>query len=109
MKYLKIKKNSDFQRLFKKGKKVFSPYLTLIYFPSDKLSMGIAVSKKHGKAVTRNRIKRLVRAAFSECSTRLLRNYSIIVLPRISEEYSFDKMKDGFNICFKKVNSCEKA
>ena len=71
--------------------------------------MGIAVSKKHGKAVTRNRIKRLVRAAFSECYEKLLRNYSIIVLPRIAEEYSFDKMKDGFNICFKKVNACEKG
>lgn len=71
--------------------------------------MGIAVSKKHGKAVTRNRIKRLVRAAFSECSGKLLRNYSIIVMPRISDEYSFDKMKDGFNICFKKVNMCEKG
>ena len=109
MKYLKIKKNSDFQKLFKKGKKAFSPYLTLIYFPSDSLSMGIAVSKKHGNAVTRNRIKRLVRAAFSDCCGNLLRNYSIIVLPRIEKEYSYDKMKDGFNICFKKVNSCEKS
>ena len=109
MKYLKIKKNSDFQKLFKKGKKVFSPYLTLIYFPSDKLSMGIAVSKKHGKAVTRNRIKRLVREAFKSCCDRLQRNYSIIVLPRIAEEYSYDNMKNGFNICFKKVNLCEKS
>ena len=109
MKYLKIKKNSDFQKLFKKGKKAFSPYLTLIYFPSDRLSMGIAVSKKHGNAVTRNRIKRLVRSAFSDCCERLERNYSIIVLPKIAEEYSYEKMKDGFNICFKKVNSCEKS
>ena len=109
MKYLKIKKNSDFQKLFKKGKKVFSPYLTLIYFPSYSLSMGIAVSKKHGKAVTRNRIKRLVRAAFSDCCDSLLKNYSIIVLPRIAEEYSYDKIKEGFNICFKKVNACEKS
>ena len=109
MKYLKIKKNSDFQRLFKKGKKVFSPYLTLIYYPSENLSMGIAVSKKHGKAVKRNRIKRLVRSAFSDCADKLLKSYSIIVLPRIAEEYSFDKMKEGFNICFKKVNACEKS
>ncbi|MCH5142827.1 MAG: ribonuclease P protein component [Clostridiales bacterium] len=109
MKYLKIKKNSDFQKLFKKGKKAFSPYLTLIYFPSDKLSMGIAISKKHGKAVTRNAIKRLVREAFKDSCDKLQHNYSIIVLPRIAEEYSYHKMKDGFNICFKKVNLCEKS
>lgn len=71
--------------------------------------MGIAVSKKHGKAVTRNRIKRLVRSAFADSCERLERNYSIIVLPRIADEYSYDKMKDGFYICFKKVNSCEKS
>ena len=88
---------------------MFSPYLTLIYFPSDSLSMGIAVSKKHGKAVKRNKIKRLVRAAFSDCCDNLSGNFSIIVLPRISDEYSYEKMKDGFNICFKKVNACEKS
>ena len=109
MKYLKIKKNSDFQRLFKKGKKAFSPYLTLIYFPSDKLSMGIAVSKKHGKAVVRNRVKRIVRAAFSNCLYNLSGNYSIIVMPRVAEEYSYEKIRDGLNICFKKVNACEKG
>lgn len=109
MKYLRIKKNSDFQRLFKRGKKVFSPYLTLIYFPSDELSMGIALSKKHGKAVKRNRIKRIVRAAFSECCAKLSGNFSIIVLPKILEEYSYERMKEGLLTCFKKVNSCEKG
>lgn len=109
MKYLKIKKNSDFQKLFKKGKKVFSPYLTLIYFPSDKLSMGIAVSKKYGNAVKRNRIKRLVRAAFSDSCGILKDNYSMIVLPRICEEYSYENMKSGFSVCFRKVNSCAKG
>ena len=80
----------------------------MIYFPSDKLSMGIAVSKKHGKAVTRNYIKRIVREAFAKNCGILEKKYSIIVLPRIMDEYSFRAVESGILTCFKKVNACER-
>jgi len=109
VKYLRIKKNEDFQKLFKRGKKVFSPYLTLMYFPSDKLSMGVAVSKKHGKAVKRNRIKRLLRAAFSQNVGVLKKNYSFILIPKVSEEYTYKAFCESIEKCFKKVNEWEKG
>ena len=109
MKYLRIKKNSDFQKLFNRGKRVFSPCLTLLYFPSDKLCMGIAVSKKHGKAVKRNRIKRLARAAFSATCSNLERNYNLIILPRVAEEYSYKSFEKSLLSCIKKVNECAKG
>ena len=80
MKYLRIKKNADFQKIFNKGKKVFSPNITLLYFSAPKLAMGVAVSKKHGNAVKRNRIKRLLRAAFAETSDVRLRGILLMVL-----------------------------
>ena len=83
MLYRRLKKNNDFQKLFKKGKRVFSPALTVIYTPdAQKTTMGIALSKKHGKAVVRNRVKRLIRAAFSNNFEKLNGNYSIVVLPK---------------------------
>ena len=103
MKYLRIKKSSDFQKLFNRGKKAFSPYISLIYFPSEKLSMGLAVSKKHGKAVKRNRIKRLLRVAFDHTSDMLKRNYSVILIPKVSEEYSLKNFEKSLKICFSKV------
>lgn len=109
MKYLRIKKNEDFQKLFKRGKKVFSPYLTLMYFASDKLSMGVAVSKKHGKAVKRNRIKRLLRAAFSQNVGVLKKNYSFILIPKVSEKYTYKTFCESIEKCFKKVNEWEKG
>ena len=109
MKYLRIKKNADFQKLFNKGKKVFSPNITLLYFPAKKLSMGVAVSKKHGKAVTRNRIKRLLRAAFSETSDALEKNYAVILIPKVGGEYTFEAFKKSLRVCFKKVNECGKT
>lgn len=95
--------------LFKRGKRVFSPALTLIYYPSAEIRMGIVVSKKFGNAVLRNRIKRLVRAAFSANCGLLLKNYSFLVLPKIAEEYSFGAFEKSMVTCFKKVNSCESS
>ncbi len=109
MKYLRIKKNADFQKLFKRGKKIFSPYITLIYFPSDKLCMGVAVSKKHGKAVKRNRIKRLLRAAFADNLHLLDKPCSVILVPKTEIEYSYDGFCRSLGICFKKVNECKKS
>ncbi|MBD5585661.1 MAG: ribonuclease P protein component [Clostridia bacterium] len=109
MKYLRIKKNVDFQKLFNKGKKVFSPNITLLYFPSDKLSMGVAVSKKHGKAVKRNRIKRLLRSAFANNCDILEKPYSFILVPKVAEEYSYNAFEKSLKICFKKVNGCREG
>lgn len=106
MEYLRIKKNVDFQKLFNKGKKMFSPNITLLYFPAKNLSMGVAVSKKHGKAVKRNRIKRLLREAFSRTLDKLDRPYSVIIIPKVAEEYSLEAFKKSLLICFKKVNEC---
>lgn len=105
MQYVRLKKNTDFQKLFKKGKRVFSPALTVIYIPNPTNTvMGIALSKKHGKAVVRNRIKRLVRAAFSNNKNKLNGNFSIVIMPRISEEYSYKNMENSLISCFKRMS-----
>ena len=109
MKYLRIKKNTDFQKLFNRGKRVFSPCITLLYFPSDTLSMGIAVSKKHGKATTRNRIKRLAREAFRNTCGQLENSYSVIILPKIADKYTYKDFEKSLLSCFKKVNTCAKS
>lgn len=109
MKYLRIKKNTQFQKIFSRGKKVFSPNISLLYFPSDKLRMAVAVSKKHGKAVKRNRIKRLLRASFSQKCDLLNKPCSVILVPKINGEYTFEAYCKSLEICFNKVNKCLKS
>ena len=89
MKYFRLKKQADFQRLFQKGKRAFSPSLTIIYRPSEKMTMGISVGKRHGKSVMRNRVKRLLREAFRATQPLILGTYNIILIPKVSEDYAY--------------------
>lgn len=102
MKYVRLKKNSDFQKLLKKGTRSFSRKLALCYLPSDKTRMGICVGKKHGKAHTRNRVKRLLREAFRAESPALNGTYSFLLLPKAEEEYSYRELRQCLHTIFKR-------
>lgn len=102
MNYLRLKKQSDFQKLFSKGKRAFSPSLTMIYFPSKKTRMGISVGKRHGKSVARNRIKRLLREAFRLTREEMKGNYSIVLIPKVKDEYSFRTFEKHLKCMIKK-------
>ncbi len=86
----RLKKQKDFNLVFNKGKKIYSSSLTLIYLKSEEFKFGICVSKKHGKAVLRNRIKRLIRAAFKSFSKNIKYNYYVVVLPKINKDNNYD-------------------
>lgn len=85
----RLKKQKDFDLVFNKGSRIYSKTLTLIYLKKDSLKFGISVSKKHGKAVLRNRIKRLLRAVFNNYFEKIHGNYYIILLPKRLEEYNY--------------------
>ncbi len=86
----RLKKQKDFSLVFNKGKKVYSNSLTLIYLKSEELKFGICVSKKHGKAVLRNRIKRLIRAAFKSFLKNINESYYIVILPKVNKDNNYD-------------------
>lgn len=93
MKYARLKKQADFQKLFNKGKRGFSPSLTVIYAPFKENRMGISIGKKHGKAHDRNRIKRLLREAFRAAQPEIKGKYSFVLVPKVREEYTLEKFK----------------
>lgn len=105
MRYTRLKKNTDFQKLFKRGKRVFSPHITLLYAPSRTQIMGIALSKKHGKAVRRNRIKRVIRAAYDNTVASLGCCYSVVVMPKADVEITYGMMERELLSCFKRMNA----
>ena len=87
---IRLKKQKDFDLVFSKGKRIYTNSLTLIYLKNNNFKFGISLSKKHGKAVLRNRIKRILRSIIRQSLDIIKDNYYIIVLPKVSDNYIFD-------------------
>ena len=85
----RLKREKDFDRVFKEGKRLFSGSITLVYLPSKELKVGFAVGKKHGGSVIRNRIKRLLRESFRSFSPEKMKNFFFVFIPKIKDEYDF--------------------
>ena len=86
---IKLKKQKDFDLVFNKGSRVYSKSLTLLFIKKDSLKIGISVSKKHGKAFLRNKIKRLIRASIVNFKDKFNDNYYVVIVPKVLEEYSY--------------------
>ena len=83
-KHQRIKKNKEFQRIFKKGKSFANRQFIVYVWKSDQpeFRLGLSVSKKVGNAVTRNRIKRYIRQAFLECKEDLMQTADYVIIAR---------------------------
>lgn len=84
-KEFRVKRNEDFQAIFKKGKSIanrqFVVY-TLIKEEQDYFRLGISVSKKLGNAVKRNYIKRCIRNFFQEYGGNIQPGNDYVVIAR---------------------------
>ncbi len=103
----RLKRSEDFDRVFKKGTRVFSGSITLVYFPADSLKAGFAVGKKHGGSVKRNRVKRLLRESFRSYLPRLKGGFFFVFVPKVKEEYSLKTFRTDMGYLFKKAGLFE--
>lgn len=89
MKITTITSNRDFQRIYRKGKSFVSPALVTyaLKTKNNNLRIGITTSKKVGKAVSRNRSRRLIRAAFTHLNADKSSSYDIIFVARTRTAY----------------------
>lgn len=95
----RIKKNDDFQLVFKKGKS-FANRQFVVYKlkreDSNHFRIGLSVSKKIGNAVCRNRIKRYIRQAFHEFETEIdSQNDYIIIARKPAANMDFHEVKSS--------------
>ena len=85
-KLISLKQNHLFGLAYKKGK-CFSCNTLAVYILKNrcadaKTMLGITVSKKRGKAVERNRAKRIIRAAFHTLYPQVKDGYIIVAVAR---------------------------
>lgn len=79
-----LKKNSDFRRLYGKGKSAAAPYL-VVYCRKNRLDhnrTGYTVSTKLGGAVVRNRVRRRLREIVRLNRGRLLPGWDVVLVAR---------------------------
>lgn len=94
-----LKKNSDFRRLYSRGKSVVNPYMVL-YCRRNNLGvnrLGYTVSTKLGHAVVRNRVRRRLREIYRLNSPSLKTGWDIVIVARSRcVEAKYAKMDSAF-------------
>ena len=81
-----LKKNYDFQNVYKTGKSYANKYLIMYVVEnhSDKNRLGISVSKKVGNSVIRHRVTRLIRESYRLHENIFNSGLDIVVIARNS-------------------------
>ena len=81
-----LKKNSDFQRVYKNGRSVANRYLVMYVLENqtNQNRIGISVSKKVGNSVIRHHITRLVRESYRLHEDMFNSGLDIVVIARVS-------------------------
>lgn len=100
----RIKKDKDFQAVFKKGKSYANRQFVVYVLKKENqhhFRIGLSVSKKLGNAVKRNEIKRYIRQTFLELEKNLsCENDYVIIARKPAAEMSFYEVKKSLiHVC----------
>lgn len=103
-----LKKNYEFKRLFSKGKFIYGDNIHIYFIITGKEynKFGIAVSKKNGKAVIRNHVKRLIREVYKIYEDNVKLGVDILIIinnKKEAKEINFYDIKNDMERAFKKA------
>jgi ribonuclease P protein component len=102
----RIRKNYEFQRVYGQGKKVVSRYFVIYWIESEApiRRLGVSASRKIGKAVQRNRAKRLAREVFRRNKYCLSPGIDLIMVTRRGlDQQSYTTIEPLFTNALKRI------
>lgn len=84
MKKFKLTQNKEFRVVYRKGKSYSNEMLVLYVYKTknDYTRFGISVSKKVGKSVVRNRVKRLIKESYRLNCHKIKKGYDLVFIAR---------------------------
>ena len=97
-----LKRNSDFQRVYREGKSYANRYLVLYVLQNqtERNRLGISVSKKVGNSVVRHRMARLIRESYRLQEDMFNSGLDMVVIARKSA-----KDKNAVNCSCQEITS----
>lgn len=103
----RLRESEDFQKVFQQGKSVANRQFVVYVHSKEgqgQLRIGISVSKKIGKAVVRNRVKRLIREAMRHLLPQLTWSGDLIIIARTPlADMEFHELQSSLIHCLKKA------
>jgi ribonuclease P protein component len=81
---LRLRRSEDFERIRRQGRKYNHPLMMISVLPNGLMynRYGIVTGKQLGKAVARNRVRRLIRAALQVAHPDLAAGYDVVIVAR---------------------------
>jgi len=80
----RLRRRKEFERVYRQGRRLRLPYLKLVLAPNELglRRIGLSVSRRFGKAVRRNRAKRILREIFRRHKDIFPAAHDVIFIPR---------------------------
>ncbi|MBO2517476.1 MAG: ribonuclease P protein component [Clostridiales bacterium] len=100
----RIRKNGQFQYVYRKGNAAGCRELTLLYVRAARLQVGFSVSKKVGGAVVRNKVKRRLRAAFRSQLAGLRTGYYVFSVKPAAAQADYRTLQGSMKYLLRRQN-----
>jgi len=105
-----IRKTKAFKAVYSSGNQVVNAYFIMYAMANNTCTnrLGVSVSKKVGKAVVRNRVKRLVKESCRLRASSVIKGFDIVVVARpavgtLPKEGSFRKVDKALESLFNRL------
>ena len=116
----RLSRSRDFDAVYRKGRSVSTRYLVLYSFPREpeegttEARLGLAISRKVGGAVTRNRLKRQLREIFAALAPELGADHDYVLVARAgvaeaAEARGFDWLAERVRETFSLAENTERG
>lgn len=109
----RLQKNEQFQEVFEKGASAANRQFVVYWARQEEQAAfraGISVSKKIGKAITRNRVKRLIREAVASMESEIPAGIDLVIIARPGlEEMEYEALRGSLRHVLKRAKCLKQA